>query len=295
LNNQTVCAQLRQNSLVEDFIMKNWLIGIIIVVLGLVAWYLYSVSQAPVEEAPAPAPIVAEPMEPPQPVEEPVVPEDTLAPPPEAAVEETPLPPLAESDPLATETLSGLVGEEPVRQLVVNEQVVSRLVATLDALSGRQVPGSIKAVEGPGGEFQATANDDPESVIVNAMGDPIPQFVMDPVNYQRYTPYVEMLEAADAAQIIAAYRNNRPLFEEAYRQLGYPDGDFDQRLRSLLDELLAAPEVTGPVRLIKPEAYYLFVDKDLESLSAGQKILIRMGPDNAARVKARLAQIRAAL
>jgi len=49
------------------------------------------------------------------------------------------------------------------------------------------------------------------------------------------------------------------------------------------------------VRLIKPEAYYLFADKDLESLSAGQKILIRMGPENAARVKSKLTEIRAAL
>ena len=49
------------------------------------------------------------------------------------------------------------------------------------------------------------------------------------------------------------------------------------------------------MRLIKPEAYYLFADEDLESLSAGQKILIRMGPDNAARVKAKLVEIRAVL
>jgi hypothetical protein len=275
--------------------MKNWIILIILVVLGLCAWYLLSVQKGAVEDAPAPPPIAVEEAPAPPPVEEEVTAEPDVGSPvvaEEAAPEQPPLPPLADSDPVAVEALSGLVGSEPVRQYVVSEDVIPRLVATLDALSGKQVPASIKAVEGPGGNFQATADEDPDSVIRNAAGDPIPQYVVDPVNYRRYTPYVEMLEAADTAAIVASYEDYRPLFEEAFRQLGYPDGDFDQRLRSLIDELLATPDVSGPVRLIKPEAYYLYADEELESLTAGQKVLLRMGPDNAARVKAKLTEIR---
>lgn len=275
--------------------MKNWIILIILVVLGLGAWYLLSVQKDAVEEAPAPPPIAVEEAPAPPPVEEEATAEPDVSSPvvaEEAAPEEPPLPPLADSDPVAVEALSGLVGSEPVQQYVVSEDVIPRLVATLDALSGKQVPASIKAVEGPGGDFQATADEQPDSVIRNAAGDPIPQYVVDPVNYRRYTPYVEMLEAADTADIVASYQDYRPLFEEAFRQLGYPDGDFDQRLRSLIDELLATPDVSGPVRLIKPEAYYLYADEELESLTAGQKVLLRMGPDNAARVKAKLTEIR---
>ena len=62
-----------------------------------------------------------------------------------------------------------------------------------------------------------------------------------------------------------------------------------------IELMLATPDVSGPIRLIKPEAFYLFADEDLESLSAGQKVLLRMGPENAARIKAKLAEIRAAL
>jgi hypothetical protein len=279
----------------EDRVMKNWIILIILVVLGLGAWYLLSVQKDAVEEAPAPPPIAVEEAPAPPPVEEEVTAEPDVSSPvvaEEAAPEEPPLPPLADSDPVAVEALSGLVGSEPVQQYVVSEDVIPRLVATLDALSGKQVPASIKAVEGPGGNFQATADEQPDSVIRNAAGDPIPQYVVDPVNYRRYTPYVEMLEAADTADIVASYQDYRPLFEEAFSQLGYPDGDFDQRLRSLIDELLATPDVSGPVRLIKPEAYYLYADEELESLTAGQKVLLRMGPDNAARVKAKLTEIR---
>lgn len=275
--------------------MKNWIIVIIVVVLGLAAWYLYSVQQGEVEETPPPPAIVEQKVEPAPPPRQQATEPTTPVTAPEPIVEQPPMPPLADSDPMAIETLSGLAGAEPVEQYVVSEDVVSRLVATIDALSGRQVPESIKAVQGPGGEFQATRDEDPSSVIRNAAGDPIPQYLVDPVNYKRYSSYVETLEKMSAAELAAAYRDYRPLFEEAFRQLGYPDGDFDQRLSAVIDELLATPDVTGPVRLIKPEAYYLYADKDLEALTAGQKVLLRMGPDNAARVKAKLAEIRDAL
>ena len=55
----------------------------------------------------------------------------------------------------------------------------------------------------------------------------------------------------------------------------------------------AAPD--EPLRLVKPEAYYKYVDPQLEALPAGQKILVRLGNSNAARVKAKLREFRAAL
>jgi hypothetical protein len=86
-----------------------------------------------------------------------------------------------------------------------------------------------------------------------------------------------------------------PLFQQAYTELGYPDGDFNERLIEVIDSLLAAPEIHEPLRLIKPEAFYLLTNPDLEALPAGQKVLLRMGPDNARRVKVKLQEIRAAL
>ena len=276
--------------------MKKWFIVIVVIVLGGAAWYLSSVRKAPVEEAAPPPPRVTEQAPPTvaQPEAQQPAPVSPAAP-AEPAVEQPVLPPLEESDSLAVETLSGLAGAAAVQQWMVSEDVVPRLVATVDSLSGRQVPASIKAVQGPGGEFQATADEDPASVVLDEAGDPIPQYMLDPVNYQRYSAYVEALESVSAESVAAAYRDYRPLFEEAFAQLGYPEGDFDQRLHAIIDELLATPEVAEPVRLVKPEAYYLYADEELEALTAGQKILIRMGPDNAARVKAKLAEIRDAL
>lgn len=278
--------------------MKYWITGIIVLVLALAAWYVFSVRTPEVAEPPVVAPPIAqrpfEPMKPaevvPEPAAEATAPE--TAPPVE---EETPLPALAESDEAAVERLAELAGEAPLTDYIAGDAVIPRIVATIDALDGRQVPGVIQAVRGPGGEFLATADERPQVVIRNEAGDPIPQYVVDPANYQRYSVYVEMLEAMDPEELASEFRDNQPLFEKAFSQMGYPEGDFDQRLLAVIDELLATPEPQRPLRLIKPEAYFLYADEELESLSAGQKALLRMGPDNAARVKDRLRAFRDAL
>jgi transaldolase len=40
------------------------------------------------------------------------------------------------------------------------------------------------------------------------------------------------------------------------------------------------------------EAFWVFTDPQLESLSAGQKLMLRIGPENAAKVKAKLREVR---
>jgi hypothetical protein len=63
----------------------------------------------------------------------------------------------------------------------------------------------------------------------------------------------------------------------------------------VLDDLLETPDVPGPIYLSKPEAVYLFDDPALESMTAGQKILVRMGPANASIVKEKLNEVKTRL
>ena len=284
--------------------MKNWVIGALLVLLGAAAYYYFSVYQpaeSPATVATTVPAVVAET----KPVSEPgrlpaevVVAEEseagieTAAP---VTVEEIPLPMLMDSDPLVLDTLGDMIGESAVIQYLVSDNVISRIVATVDTMGSRQIPGVVQVVQGPESDFAATVNEQPETVIRNEEGDPVPQFDINPANYRRYTPYVELLEAVDTRQLVENYRSHYSLFQEAYRQMGYADGEFNDRLDATIDELLATPEVTDPVNLVKPEAFFLFADPDLESLTAGQKILLRMGSANAARVKLKLAEIRKAL
>ena len=180
-------------------------------------------------------------------------------------------------------------------QFLLDEDLVSRFVASMDALTSSQVPGQIMAVRGLAGELGGSADEQPEKLILNAEGDPIPQFILSPDNYQRYAGQVEMFEAADTEELLALYQNFAPLLQQAWAELGYPEESFEERLFEVIDSLLATPVVQAPIRLIKPEAFYLFADPALESLPAGQKILLRMGPENAGRVKAKLSKIRSIL
>jgi hypothetical protein len=103
---------------------------------------------------------------------------------------------------------------------------------------------------------------------------------------------VKLAQAVDAKQLVALYVYFYPLFQQAYEELGYPKKYFNDRLVEAIDDFLAAPEVSGPVKLVRPKVMYEFADPALEALSAGQKILIRMGPENAALIKTKLRDLR---
>jgi hypothetical protein len=95
--------------------------------------------------------------------------------------------------------------------------------------------------------------------------------------------------------LVAVYVRFYPLFQQQYEELGYPGKYFNDRLVEVIDHLLAAPEVQGPIRVTQPKVLYEFADPKLEALSAGQKIMVRMGAENAVKVKAKLREIRSAL
>ncbi len=74
--------------------------------------------------------------------------------------------------------------------------------------------------------------------------------------------------------------------------LGYPKGYLNDRVVEVIDHLLDTPTVEGPIRLLRPHVLYTFSDPALEALSSGQKMLLRIGDDHAARVKQALRQFR---
>ena len=47
-------------------------------------------------------------------------------------------------------------------------------------------------------------------------------------------------------QVASLYLHFYPLFQQAYQSLGYPNGYFNDRLVATIDNLLAAPDVSGP-------------------------------------------------
>ncbi len=199
----------------------------------------------------------------------------------EAAAPAAPLPVLNESDGQIGNALAGLLGSGPVSELLMVRDFVRRVVVMVDNLPGERLPMMRSPLRPAQGSF-----------VVEQGGNGL---VIGAANAVRYTPYVRLAEAVDSGRLVAFYVRFYPLFQAAYEELGYPSAYFNDRLIAVIDHLLATPQVQGPLRLTQPKVRYVFEDAALESLSAGQKILLRMGPDNAARIKAKLSDLRGRL
>lgn len=185
---------------------------------------------------------------------------------------------LEDSDKAVTDALAGLVGRSALERFASLSGFVRRVVATIDNLPRNRAPQRVWPLTPTPGRFETTGGND----AVYISGD----------NARRYEAAIRVMESADTGKLVALYVQLYPLFQQAYRELGYPNGYFNDRLIEVIDHLLATPDVAGPVRLAKPWVMYEYADAALESRSAGQKTLIRMGPENAARVKAKLREIR---
>ena len=111
-------------------------------------------------------------------------------------------------------------------------------------------------------------------------------------SYERYNMYVSMIASSDLDAAYDTYQRFYPLFQQAYERLGYPNAYFNDRLVEVIDHLIAGPMPEGTITLVRPNVLYEFADPDLEALSSGRKLLIRMGPENAAQVKRAMAEFR---
>lgn len=227
------------------------------------------------KRAAQPVPVAAGPP-PPDAAQEPPI--EHPAPPPSGAPSSVPLPPLGESDAAIKDALAAAVGGEGM-QYLVPESIVRHVVVTIDNIPRQKLPVAKRPIVALGGPFLA-------------QGDEV-HATLDPQNYARYEPLVTVVRKLDMQRLADVYLRFYPLFQGAYRDLGYPNGYFNDRLVQAIDSLLAAPEPPGPIELTRPNVMYDFADPKLEALPSGQKLLIRMGPDNAAVIKAKLHELRA--
>ena len=193
---------------------------------------------------------------------------------------EIPVPPpdLERGDSLVGSALDVLLGKNELSELLVVKDIVRRIVVTVDNLPGEQMPWARSPIKRADGSFE-----------IDASGG---EMTMSANNASRYQPYVRLAEAVDGGSLVAVYTRLYPLFQAAYDELGYPNAYFNDRLVAVIDHMLAAPEPEGPIRLIQPKVRYRFEDPALQSLSAGHKIMVRIGVENARKIKAKLRDIR---
>ena len=185
--------------------------------------------------------------------------------------------------------LAELLGQKLVLQFLQTDGFATRVVATVDNLTRPHAAPRLWPVNPMPGRFTTETANGAERIAA--------------ANAQRYTPFVRFVEGIDSQRAATLYFRHYKLFQQAYVELGYPRGYFNDRLVDVIDHLLATPEVPAapPVRLVevkgsvpstRPWTHYEFADPGLERMSAGQKLLVRLGPDQARRMKAKLAEFR---
>lgn len=263
----------------RDRDVSDWMPAVIVVVLVvLVGGYMVHRAMQPGEDkAPAAAPSAAAVAPSPavathHPIAQASVP---------ASASTAPLPALGDSDAGVDSALQALGGDR-LRDLLLPQQIVNHVVATVDALPRHELgSASILPLRTPRGAFMASTT---QGILAADAG-----------NAERYAPYMAIVRRVDSQALVAWYVHAYPLFQQAYRELGYPKGYFNDRLVAAIDDMLAAPEPAQPPALQLANGRYTYADPALESLSVGQKLMLRLGTANEAVLKAKLRVIRGLL
>ena len=199
----------------------------------------------------------------------------------------------ADAEPLTTAdiaaSLERLLGRQSMLKFMQVDDFARRIVATVDNLGREHAPTMLWPVQPTEGRF----------TVMQRAG----AATISPDNGLRYAPFVLLIERLSMGDVADLYVRMYPLLQDAYTELGFPNRSFHRRLMEVIDLLLATPEPSGPIKLdlleikgpissLRPWVHHRFADPALESLTAGQKLLIRAGPVNERRLKAQLVEFR---
>ena len=191
------------------------------------------------------------------------------------------LPPLDLTDPVVREILSALSSRPEMVRWLATDNLLRSGVAAIDNVARGRTPATHFRAVAPGEKFstEGTAG----------------QLTTSARAHARYDGITETIASLDADGLSKAYATLRPRMIEAYRELGYPEGDVDAAVQRAIVHLLQTPEI-APDAAVEPAALqYKYSDPRIEGLSAAQKQLLRMGPENVRRIKAKLREIAVAL
>jgi hypothetical protein len=252
----------------------NWLPWVLwsLIPLSLLGLYFY-ISRPGPSEAPAaePALVGEAPNSPAAPAEEPEDLEPSVT-----------LPPLAESDSFLRELLSRLSSQPLLAALLVPDDLVRKIVV---------ITANVAEGSSPARHLTYVRPEEKLSVLRTSE-----RIVIDPESYHRYDNFAELVSSIDASSTVKLYRVLEPLFDEAHAELGLAERkNFEETLDVAISHLIAVPSVEGPVLVQAVSVNYAFDDPKLQSLTAAQKHLVRMGPENTRRIQSKLAEFSTAL
>jgi len=195
----------------------------------------------------------------------------------ELSTELVELPSLNDSDGFVFEGLRALQNGAALIRVVADEQLIRSIVVFVDNISRGEFPQTSLPYKRIGQEMSVRNID--ENL-----------FVMEANAHDRFNQLIDTFVAVDTDQAMILYRTLQPLFQQAYAEIGSRNVNFDDTLRSAINAVLRSPNVEGPYQLVKPSVMFLYADSNIENMEEMQKQLIRIGPGNTEKLKAKLRQ-----
>ncbi|AZG74960.1 DUF3014 domain-containing protein [Shewanella livingstonensis] len=183
-----------------------------------------------------------------------------------------PLPALAESDDFVEAKTLAIANGMKIAPMILKKDIARQFVVFVDNLAQGDIVHKASPLKGPDTQFTV-------SEITN-------KTYLNPDGYHRYDLYANFIEGLNDKDLVATYTELKPLFAEAFIELGYNDIDFDKRMQQAFSMIASAPIIEEPIELSSISVNYKYVDPNLEALPNAQKLLIRMGPDNTRKIKA---------
>ncbi len=191
------------------------------------------------------------------------------------------LPPLEQTDALVRELVAKLSSHPTVAAWLATDQLLRNFTVVVSSIATGRTPSKQLTRLKPTAPFE-----------VRHQGSSIE---IDPRSYRRYDSYADAVGGLDARGTARLYATLKPRIQDAYRELGNPDGNVDQALERAIKELLATPVIDGNIALASKSVAYEYADARLQSLSSAQRQLLRMGPRNVRIIQAKLRELAAAL
>lgn len=203
---------------------------------------------------------------------------------PPADVKEPPrtLPPVGQMDTFLRALLGTLSSHPDLAAWLATDDLIRQMANGIARISRGQSPAANLTVLRPAGDFNVVRSRSTMTI--------------DPASFTRYDRLTGLVESLEPRGVAEAYRTIQPRLDEAYRALGRTEGGVDEALDAALQLLTDTPVPSGTIVVLPGKgATYAHSDPALERLQPIQKQLLRMGPDNARRIQARLRAIRSEL
>jgi hypothetical protein len=187
------------------------------------------------------------------------------------------VPELDESDAFVRELLRHLSMNPRIAAWLATDGLIRNFTVVVSNIAEGRTPSGHVPVLRPAGDFRVVENGE--------------DLVIDPRSYTRYNDLADAFASIDPSGTAEIYATLKPRIEEAHRELGAPEGAFDQTLERAIVQLLRTPVPSEPVRVRPVGIGYGYADERLESLTGAQRHLLRMGPRNVRVVQSALHDI----